>query len=50
VSRGRYAVDDRYPDQAEHAYSDPSLGHVQQVGTDRQADNQYDVADEKNPE
>jgi hypothetical protein len=43
-------VDDRYADQTENAYSDPFLRHVQQVGTDRQADSQYDVPNDENPE
>jgi hypothetical protein len=43
-------MDDRYADQTENAYSDPLLRHVQQVGAGRQADNQYDVADNVNPE
>jgi hypothetical protein len=43
-------MDDRYADQTENAYSDPPLRHVQQVGASRQADNQYDVADNVNPE
>ena len=50
LSSRRHAVDDRYADQTENAYSDPLLRHVQQVSTDRQADNQYDVADDVNPE
>jgi hypothetical protein len=43
-------VNDRYADQTENTDSDPLLGHAQQVGTDRQADNQYDVADNVKPE
>jgi hypothetical protein len=43
-------MDDRYANQTDNAYSDPLLRHVQQVGTHRQADNQYDVADQINPE
>jgi hypothetical protein len=43
-------VDDRYANQTENAYSDPLLRHMQQVGTDRQADNEYDVADDVNSE
>jgi hypothetical protein len=50
LSRRRHAVDDRYADQTENTYSDPFLGHVQQVGADRQADDEYDVADDVNPE
>ena len=49
VSSRLNAVDDRYADQTENAYSDPLIRHVQQVGTDRQADNQYDVAYDVNP-
>jgi hypothetical protein len=43
-------VDDRYADQTDNAYSDPLLRRMQQVGGGRQADNQYDVADDVNPE
>jgi hypothetical protein len=43
-------VDDRDADQTDNAYSDPLLRHVHQVGTDRQTDNQYDVAYDVNPE
>jgi hypothetical protein len=43
-------VDNRYTDQTENAYSDPLLWHVQQVGADRQTDNQYDVASDVYPE
>ena len=50
VSSRRHAVDDRYADQTENADSDPLLRHVQHVGPDRQADNQYDVAGDVNPE
>jgi hypothetical protein len=50
LSSCRDAVDDRYADQTENTYSDPFLGHVQQVGADRQADDEYDVADDVNPE
>ena len=50
LSSRRHAVDDRYADQTENTYSDPLLGHVQQVGADRQADDEYDVAGDVNPE
>ena len=50
LSSRRHPVNDRYADQTENTDSDPLLGHVQQVGTDRQADNQYDVADNVKPE
>src|SRR5437016_5203029 len=49
LSSRSHAVDDRDADQADNTYSDPVLRHVQQVGTDRQADNQYDVAYDVNP-
>jgi hypothetical protein len=50
LSSRRHAVDDRYADQTDNTYTDPLLRHVQQVGADRQADNQYDVAEDVNPE
>jgi hypothetical protein len=50
LSSRRHAVDDRDADQTENTYSDPLLGHVQQVSADRQADYEYDVADDVNPE
>jgi len=50
LSSRSHAVDDRDADQTDNAYSDPLLRHVHQVGTDRQADNQYDVAYDVNPE
>ena len=50
LSSRRHAVDDRYADQTENADSNPLLRDMQQAGADRQADNQYDVADDVNPE
>lgn len=32
LSSRPHAVDDRYADQTDDAYSDPLLGHMQQVG------------------
>lgn len=50
LSRCRDAVDDRYADQTENAYANPLQRHMKQVGTERQSDNQYDVADDVNLE
>jgi hypothetical protein len=50
LSSRRDAVDDRYADQTENAYADPLQRHMKEVGTERQADNQYAVADDVNPE
>jgi hypothetical protein len=43
-------MDDRQADQTEYAHSDPLHWHVEQIGSDRQAGDQYDVSDEVNTE
>ena len=43
-SRG-HAMDDRNAGQTESAHSDPLHRHVEQIDSDRQAGDQYDVSD-----
>lgn len=49
LSGGRHAMDDRHADQTENADPDPLHRHVEEIGSDRQAGDQYDVSNQVNP-
>ena len=49
LSGRRHAMDDRQADQTENTHPDLLHRHVEQIGSDRQAGDQYDVSDEVNP-
>jgi len=49
LSGRRHAMDDRQADQTENAHPDPLHRHVEQIGSNRQPGDQYDVSDEVNP-
>jgi len=42
-------MDDRQADQTENTHPDPLHRHVEQIGSDRQAGDKYDLSDEVNP-
>src|SRR4029453_12911172 len=48
LSGRRHAMDDRHADQTENTHPDPLHRHVEHIGSDRQASDQYDVSDEVN--
>ena len=39
-------MDDGHADQADNAHTDPLRRHVEQVGTNRHADDEYDVSND----